>query len=700
VFTSLRRVWEQMLRRRIVNVLWIGLLCFALALIAQRSLDQKARRPQQYLTFALAAVLFALAFGAAALEQDPDTVREHGVPGKSRMASVGVPVAISLGVALLGCLNFGGNRFRPWGLLCWIGGLAFCLTYLYIHDGPRRFGELVTDLFAGKSITLSRTWLLLGAAILLGAVLRLQHLEVIPADIGWDLPYNFADVLAILRKEYRIFFPANMGREGMFFYLAALVARFAPLSHFSLKLTSALIGIVTIPALYLATRRLFPESVAITAAFLLATNRWHIVLSRAGFRVILLPLFALFVLYALLRALHGFRPFDFALLGLSLGLGMHTYFPFLFAPAAVVVALAALFVAGRREHWRTLIPLLLLAVLVAWVVYAPLGRYAVENWKEYVARASLQARLLKGDETRAGINLRLLSDNMRTTLLMFNVYGDGNSRFNVPATRHFGFISAVLMVLGLFYALRRWRHGDNVVLLVFWFVFLLPSGLMALPRELPNIFRASGAIGPALILAALPVAAVAERLRDAARALPAWDWRIKLRLSAADDAAGGYQFVLSLGRRALLAMLPVLAVTLLVALEYQDTRRYYFQEFASVLPDRQNVSVAKEMVRQIETYGDRGASFIKVWPYWFDGRALLMYLREESEKSWNPYLFVDKLSADQPPLTLIKDHALFLLNPADVEGLNVLRGVFPHWASKPVLFPDGTPAYIALYVQR
>jgi 4-amino-4-deoxy-L-arabinose transferase-like glycosyltransferase len=683
--------------RRVLFAVLIALVCLGLAFVAQHALDRNLRKPLQYGTLAVAAALFALAFGDVALEGPAQAEAAEVTKAVPRLAKSVGPVAVALGVALLGCLDFGGDLFRPPGLVLWVGGLTFCMKYLYISDGPRRLGEHVSALFAGRRVAISRKWLLLGLAMAVGALLRLQQLDGIPADIGWDLPYNFSDALAILRGEYHIFFPANLGREGMFFYLTALVARFAPLSHFSIKLTSALVGIATIPALYLAARRLFPESVALTATFLLAINRWHIVLSRSGFRVILLPLFSILLLYALVRALQTYRLFDFALAGLMLGLGLHTYFPFLFAFAALGAAFALLIFSGRRLPWRSSLALLALMLAVAVVVYGPLGRYGLEHWKEYVARAALQAKLLKGDENRTGLNLSFLMDNMRTTLLMFNVYGDGNSRFNVPGFRHFGLVSAVLLVLGLFYAVRRWRHGNNAVLLAFWFVFLLPSGLMALPRELPNIFRASGAIGPALILAALPLSAVGERLTQLAAALPEWDYRIRLKLSAAEDA---YEFVWKMGRRALLRLVPVAAIALLLVVEYRDTRQFYFHDFVNVLPDRQNVSVAKEMARQIEDYKDLASAFIKVWPYWFDGRALLMYLRQESERPWNPYLYVDRLSPDQPPLSLITESALFLLNPEDSEGVNVLCGVFPRCVTKPYLFPDGTPAFIMVHVQR
>lgn len=684
-------------RRRIGEVILIAALCFVLAVFAQRSLDRKIRDYRGYLPYAIAAVAFALAFGNLPLEglAKPDEAAVSRALIKLG-ESVG-PVAVSLLVALLGCLDFGGNRFRPLGLILWIGGLCICLSYLYAYDSPARLGERISALVAGKTVAISRRWVLLGLAMLIGAVLRLQQLDVVPADIGWDLPYNFTDALSILRGEYRIFFPANLGREGLFFYLIALVAKFAPLSHFSIKLTSALVGILTIPALYLATRRLFPESVAIGAAFLLAVNRWHIVLSRSGFRVILLPLFSILVLYAFVRALQSYRLFDFGLAGLVFGLGFHTYFPYLFVPGALILALVLLVLSGRRLPWRALLPLLAIMFAVALVVYAPLIRYALQNPKEYIARAALQARLLKGDEHRTGLNLSFLMDNLRTTVLMFNVYGDGNSRFNVPAFRHFGFISGVLLVLGTFYVLRRWRYGYNGVLLAFFFVLMLPSGLMALPRELPNIFRASGSIGPGLVLAALPLPVVGKCLKDLSAELPDWDLCITLKLSSIEDA---YEFVWTLGRRGLLLLLPAIVMVVLLAMEYRETRRFYFRDFVNVLPDKHNVSIAKEMARQIEIYGDPSSSFIKVWPHWFDGRALLMYLRQESEKEWNPYFYLDRLDPAQPPLTLIAQRALFILHPADQDGLLVLRGSFPHSTTKPYLFPDGTPAFVLVYVER
>jgi hypothetical protein len=697
VSVRFRRISQLFEPGQAIHFALIAVFCLLLAVSAQRGLDRDPGDRRAYLSYGIAAVVFALAFGGVALERlsEPDESSLSRVP--TRFASSLGPVAALLGVALLGCLNFGGNRFRPLGLVLWGGGLCVCLCYLYLSDGPTAPGGWLSSFFAGKSVPISRNSLLLVIAVAVGAVLRVHQLDVVPADIGWDLPYIYADARAILRGEYRIFFPANLGREGLFFYLIALVARFGTLSHFLIKLASVLVGIATIPALYLAARKLFNPSVALGAAFLLAVNRWHIVLSRSGFRVILLPLFTILLLYALVRALQSYRLFDFALTGLVLGLGLYTYFSFLFAPFAVAAGLALLVLSARRLHWRSLLPLLAIMLAVAVVVAAPLGRFVVENPELYLQRILLQVQLLQGDAHRTPLSLSLLLGNMRTSLLMFNVYGDGNSRFNVPFFRHFGFVSALLLVLGSVHACRRWRQASNGILLAMSFIFILPSGLVALPREMPNLFRASGAIGPALVLAALPLPVLGKRLRDLSASFPEWDLLVRMKMSSLDKV---YESVWRLGRRGLLLLAPTLIILLLLVVEGRETTRFYFRDFVNVLPDKQNVSTAREMARQIETYGDLSSSYIKVWPHWFDGRALLMYLREVDERKWSPYFYFSDLVPDQPPLSSVTERALFILHPADLEGLAVLRDAFPRHATTPHLFPDGTSAFLLVHVER
>jgi hypothetical protein len=214
---------------------------------------------------------------------------------------------------------------------------------------------------------------------------------------------------------------------------------------------------------------------------------------------------------------------------------------------------------------------------------------------------------------------------------------------------------------------------------------------------MPNLFRASGAIGPALVLAALPLPVLGKRLRDLSASFPEWDLLVRMKMSSLDKV---YESVWRIGRRGLLLLAPTLIILLLLFAEGRETTRFYFNDFVNVLPDKQNVSTAREMARQIETYGDLSSSYIKVWPHWFDGRALLMYLREVDERKWSPYFYFSNLVPGQPPLSSVTERALFILHPHDLEGLAVLRDAFPRHATTPYLFPDGTSAFVLVHVER
>jgi hypothetical protein len=309
-------------------------------------------------------------------------------------------------------------------------------------------------------------------------------------------------------------------------------------------------------------------------------------------------------------------------------------------------------------------------------------------------RLGLQVQLVKGDPQAAHMTRPLFLENVRTSLLMYNAYGDSNERFNVPGVRHLGLISGILLVLGLFYVSRRWRQGKNALLLSMFFIFIVPMTLAMVPHEMPNVFRAAATIGPALIIGALPLAALAERLRQAGATYPAWDLKIGLRVSSMSRENGAAWY---LGRRGALVFLAVLVTALLLLVELRETRRFYFRDFVNVLPDRQNVSIAKEIARQIETYGDVSSSYVKGWPYWFDGRALRTYLRlapEAPDRVFNDFI------PDQPPLSEVQAGALFILHPADSAGLERLRTEFAHSVSVVHSLPDGTPAFVTVFVER
>jgi 4-amino-4-deoxy-L-arabinose transferase-like glycosyltransferase len=92
-----------------------------------------------------------------------------------------------------------------------------------------------------------------------------------------------------------------------------------------LRLISAVIGTLGIPAVYALAKELFDRKTALLAAFLLAVFPPHMQFSRIGLNNIVDPLFGTLALTFLLRGLKYNRRADFVIAGVSLGLTQYFY---------------------------------------------------------------------------------------------------------------------------------------------------------------------------------------------------------------------------------------------------------------------------------------------------------------------------------------------------------------------------------------
>ena len=79
-------------------------------------------------------------------------------------------------------------------------------------------------------------------------LLRLYSLDTIPRGLLWDEAHNGLDALRILDGERPIFLTGNFGREALCVYLQAISVAVMGQTDLSLRIASALVGILTIVA--------------------------------------------------------------------------------------------------------------------------------------------------------------------------------------------------------------------------------------------------------------------------------------------------------------------------------------------------------------------------------------------------------------------------------------------------------------------
>src|SRR6185369_10815382 len=139
-----------------------------------------------------------------------------------------------------------------------------------------------------------KKYLLIGI-IIIATVLRLWHLNINPPSLTPDeaaLGYNAYSILKTGRDEYGTFMPIifkSFGdyKPGFYIYTTVPFVAVFGLNEWSVRLPSAVAGILAVFLLYKIMQLLFEKnetfsSLPIISTFLLAISPWHIYFSRGA----------------------------------------------------------------------------------------------------------------------------------------------------------------------------------------------------------------------------------------------------------------------------------------------------------------------------------------------------------------------------------------------------------------------------------
>jgi hypothetical protein len=349
--------------------------------------------------------------------------------------------------------------------------------------------------------------------ILLASWFRLWRLSEVPPGFWFDEAYNAMDALWMVEaRSPQPFFVGNNGREPMLHYLALASMSVLGASPFTLRLVSALIGIVTVPLAYRWILLLFRANrdrywLAIIVAAGIACSFWHVLVSRTGFRAILLPFFIMLTAYLFWSGWQRQSLLYLALSGLTLGLSQYTYLPARLLPLLFVLFALIWSIAGQRgssvhdplgaarSPYFIWIGLGITAIVSA-VVYLPLALFYWNDPADFVARTN-QAFIW--NEITAG--KLTLTEHLLTALSAFAVGRDVEWEFGLVGQSSFGWVNIGLFWLGLVTSIKYVRRASYlfllVSLLVLWFPALLSNKPVNSLRLLGflSIYHTLGAIG-------------------------------------------------------------------------------------------------------------------------------------------------------------------------------------------------------------
>jgi len=150
-----------------------------------------------------------------------------------------------------------------------------------------------------------KTYALLFLVLIIASFARLYQIGKLHPGLYPDEAMNGNNALeAIKTGDYKIFYPENNGREGLFINIQAGFVKVLGNKPWVLRLPSAIFGILTVLGMFYLAKELFKSvNIALLSSFIMAVNFWHINFSRIGFRAIMAPLLLVWGIYFLLLAI-------------------------------------------------------------------------------------------------------------------------------------------------------------------------------------------------------------------------------------------------------------------------------------------------------------------------------------------------------------------------------------------------------------
>ncbi|MBI3173349.1 MAG: glycosyltransferase family 39 protein [Chloroflexi bacterium] len=616
---------------------WRMLGAILLALFAQLQLEPPSPR------IPLALGLYALALGLALWAYFVNEWRlpslQPDLPRQDPMTLRIIPLLLSAVLSVVAFIDLSNDLFTWHNVLLWLAAIGTFMWAMWIRVPREERTPLTPEARRKASIWIA---LLVGTAALL-LFFRLYRIDSVPSEPFSDHAEKILDVYEITTGKTLIFFPRNTGREAIQMYWTLLMATIfnTGFSFLSLKIGTALIGVLTLPFVYLLGKEMGGKRVGLFALFLFGIAYWPNVIARIGLRFPLYPMFVAPTLFFLLRGLRTRNRNDILWTGFFLGLGLHGYSPFRFAPFVVVAAfLLYLLHAQSKGARKQAIWWLTLIVILSVIVFLPLARYWMENPESFSFRAF--SRLGDVETPLPGPAWQIFLSNLWNGVRMFNL-DDGEIWVNsIPHRPALDVVTGALFVIGGVFLLVRYvrrRDWRDLFLLAAVPLLIMPSVLsLAFPGENPALNRSGGASVVVMLIAALALDGLVTGF-----------------------GSGKRREVIGWG----------LAGVLLAASSFQNYNLVFNTFDTQFKAGAWNTSEMGMVIRDFRAkYGETDTLWIVPFPYWVDTRLPGVWAgvpnRDFALFKEN---LTDSLSAPFPKL--------FIYWPEDTEAEAILKSLYP-----------------------
>lgn len=236
--------------------------------------------------------------------------------------------------------------------------------------------------------------------LLIALLLRTVHLESLPAGFHGDEAVVGLEAQRILDEGHIGVYSSDAAGQptGPMYLVAGSVWLFGN-TVFAVRIVPALLGTLTVFALYVVLRRNFGIPAALVGASVLAVMNWHIHFARVGFPIEAWPLVVVLIAGAVTEALRSADWRWWAVTGALGGAGVYVYNAHLLLGATICLTILGVLVVSLRDTIRRHGIGIAIGLLSCLLVLLPMLDFMMSE-DSFYWRHFEKARITESDEWR------------------------------------------------------------------------------------------------------------------------------------------------------------------------------------------------------------------------------------------------------------------------------------------------------------
>ncbi len=329
--------------------------------------------------------------------------------------------------------------------------------------------------------------------IIISTILIFYKFDQIPKGLAHDENELARVAFNLENRPFTPFINVADGHGTPYFYILLASFKTFGVNQFALRLPSRIFGIAGIVLFYLIISLVYKKKVPLTSYFLLLTSillltsRWYLHFVRISLETPFLLFLELFSLYLLLLYLDKKHCIFLILSGIFAGLAFNSYQPgriFLFLPVVVLLM--------KKINIKTTVLYFLIPCVIC---ILPMG-FVLLTHPQNDVRFNEQF-FLKNSSLSIQQKVGFLTNNIKSTSLMFFTQGDVNGQHNYTGKPSLNPILSSLFILGLIVSFINWKKYSNLLFIVYFILAIIPT-LLTYPWENPNMLRTYTAL-PAIV---------------------------------------------------------------------------------------------------------------------------------------------------------------------------------------------------------